>query len=302
MGHVLVTGASGYLGQWACASLRKAGASVRGLARSPKPAVLSSDVAWVRGDVTSGVGLEEAARGCTHVLHLACLPFGASGRSPVDAEQINALGTVRMLEAARIAGVRHFVYASTAYVYGSRARAPSDEADVPHPDSPYGASKLAGENWCEAYARAGVFSACTLRIFNVYGAAADGSPRPTVETVFLRELLAGRSPVVRGHPDSGRDFVHVSDVMCAFEKAIAGAVGTFNVGTGTVRTLVEVAEEAAHAARVDLLPRVEVTGEPPTRLWADTRRAARDLRFEARVSLAEGLVGLVSTVSSAVAR
>jgi UDP-glucose 4-epimerase len=283
--RVLVTGASGYLGQWACLGLREAGHEVRGYARSPRP--LALDVDWVQGDIADGTRLDEAVRGCARIVHLATLAHGPSGRDPIEAERVNSLGTARLMVAARGASVPHVVYASTAYVYGSCARSPYREEQPAYPDTPYGVSKLAGEIWCEAYARAGYLTTCTLRIFNVYGPAADGSPRSSVETLFLNSVKQGRRPFVT-HPDSARDFIHMSDVVRALRMGL-DAQGVYNIGTGAVTSLPELARMIAELAGVRVDPEIATTDEPPTRIWADPRRAASELGFTARIPIAEGL-------------
>jgi UDP-glucose 4-epimerase len=133
-----------------------------------------------------------------------------------------------------------------------------------------------------------------LRLFNVYGAAADGTSRPTVEALFLRQLCQGQRPQVRGHPQNGRDFIHVHDVVRAICLALTRPAwaGAVNIGTGILTTLVDLARMAAHALGQTIEPEIIETGEPPIRFQADTTRAQALLGFRTEMTLQAGLYEL----------
>jgi len=292
MNRVLVTGASGYVGQHLSKYLAEAGWQVRGLARSPRPASLSlPPVEWAQGDVTTSETVEQAITGCVAVVHLACLPIRTSAQDPAEALRINTGGTVCVLEAARRAGVERVINASTGQVYGGRAPLPNSEAQSPQPDSAYAASKLSGEIWGEAYARLHGLAVLSLRLFNVYGQALDGAPRPSVETKMLERLRQGLPPLVRGNLQTGRDFIHVRDVVRAIAQALAGPApqGVLNVGTGILTTLTELARVLADIMGTHLEPELEDDGQPARRFQADTARASAELGFRAEILLPDGL-------------
>lgn len=292
--RVLITGANGYIGQHLAVALAEAGWQARGLSRSPRPSQWNGE--WVQGDVTDAQAARGAVAGCAAVIHLACLPLEASARDPLEAHRVNAGGTLQVLEAARQARAERVIYVSTGQVYGGHSRLPNAEIDLPQPDSPYAASKLCGEMWCQAYARAYGMPMQILRLFNVYGATADGSLCPTVESIFLRRLRQGQPPQIRGNLESGRDFIHVQDVVRAIELALHSPTweGAVNVGTGVLTTLVELARLTAQVAGKPLEPEIVESDEPAVRFQADTRRAQALLGFQAQVGLEEGLGGLAS--------
>ncbi|HEX6513417.1 MAG TPA: NAD(P)-dependent oxidoreductase [Chloroflexota bacterium] len=292
MPRVLVTGAGGLVGQHLCRRLLEAGWTVRGFGRSPRPPTLEG-VEWLQGDVTDAASAARAAASCEATVHLACLPLGASNQDPWQALRINTGGTLNLLQAALEGGVERVVFASSGQVYGGHGPLPNREADVPRPDSHYAASKLAGEAWCEAF-RARGLSVCMLRLFNVYGPSLDGRPRNTVEVLFLQAARRGQRPIIDGNRDTGRDFIHVRDVVEAIYLALShrDAQGPIIVGTGVCTSLAELAILAARVCHTQVEPEVGGPLGPPIRFQADTQRAQDELGFRATIDLASGLPGL----------
>jgi len=288
--RVLVTGASGYIGQHLVQSLLKDDIAVRGFSRGPRPVGLSS-IEWRQGDVRRLADVEQAVRGCNAVVHLACLPLGQSWQDPLNGFHVNALGTLNVLHAAKAAGVRQVVYTSTAQVYGVVDHLPVTEKVPTQPVSPYAASKLCGEVLCTTFTCCYGLGTVVLRLFNVYGTPVDGSERPTVETVFVRRVAQGLPPVIKGDPEEGRDFIHVSDVVRAILLALdMGVTGEIiNGGSGVMTTLLELARLVIEISGAQMNPVVEKTDARPMRLQADVRKARRVLGFEAEISLSEGL-------------
>lgn len=288
--HVLVTGASGYIGQHLIESLLKDDVAVRGFSRGPRPVGLSA-VEWQQGDIRRLADVQQAVQGCDAVVHLACLPLGQSLQDPLSDFHVNALGTFNMLYAARAAAIHQVVYTSTAQVYGYPERLPVGEEDATQPASPYAASKLCGEVLCTTFTRYYGLNTIVLRLFNVYGAPVDGSKRTTVEAVFVRWVAQGLPPVIKSDPEEGRDFIHVSDVVRAIRLALdlGGTGEVINVGTGVMTTLLELARLVIAIPGAEMSPVVERTGVRPMRIQADVRRARQVLGFQAEISLAEGL-------------
>jgi UDP-glucose 4-epimerase len=128
-------------------------------------------------------------------------------------------------------------------------------------------------------------------LFNVYGTPVDGSERPTVEAIFVRRVAQGLPPIVKGNPEKGRDFIHVSDVVRAIRLALdmewTGEV--INVGTGVMTTLLELARLIIAISGAKISPVVERTDVRPMRIQADVRKARQVLGFQTEISLLEGL-------------
>src|SRR5262249_35215763 len=151
----------------------------------------------------------------------------------------NATGTLQVLERARRAGVRRVVYAASSAAYGDAPGLPKVESMPPAPISPYGASKLAGEQYCQVYARAYGLAAGCLRYSNVFGPRKDPkSEYAAVIPKFITTALAGESPRIFGDGTQSRDFCHIDNVIEANFKAASAqgarvSGGVFNVACGT---------------------------------------------------------------------
>lgn len=290
MARVLVTGAGGYIGQHLCLALARDNWQVRGLGRSKCPEALAG-MDWVEGDITLPDVATRSVEGCRYLIHLACLPLAASAQDPVQALRMNVEGTIRILEAVRQLPMERLVFASSGQVYGGQSALPNAETDGPAPDSPYAASKLSAEIWCQASARAFGVPVQILRLFNVYGADVSGRLRPTVETLFLQRLAHHQAPQIRGNPSSGRDFVHISDVVSAMARALQAPVDGLpvNVGSGVLTSLTQLADTAAHVMGSHREPEILESPEMPVRFQADTARAQKLLGWQASTSLADGL-------------
>ena len=290
MARVLITGAGGFIGQHLSLALMKSGWDVRGIGRSTRPPLLSG-IEWMTGDILDRSFGDAAVAGSDIVIHLACLPLRESAQDPVLASRINTEGTLRVLEAARRSGVKRFIFTSTSQVYGGGSPLPNKESDPPRPDSAYAASKYTAEIWCEAYRQMYAMPVLILRLFNVYGLSADGTPRPTVETLFLQQVKDGRQPIITGNPQSGRDFTHVEDVVRAIVMALSGVPweGPMNIGTGVMTTLNELAHLALELYGRKIQFNASSARELPYRLQADASRARNGIGFKAEVCIENGM-------------
>jgi UDP-glucose 4-epimerase len=186
-----------------------------------------------------------AVRGCDRVLHLAAIASVAlSFADPVTTAAVNVTGTANVLAAARRAGVRKVVFASSCAVYGTAAELPIGETAATQPESPYAESKLAGEELCRAACEGGGLDAGVLRFFNVYGPRQDpSSDYSGVIAIFMERLSRGGTCTVYGDGRQTRDFVYVADVVGACRAALDGPVlgaAPVNVGTGVETSLRDV--------------------------------------------------------------
>ena len=206
--QILITG-GGFLGQRLARSLLDAGHVVRILDVAARPA--SADFEWHVGDVASFDDIAHALEGCAHVIHLAALLTPACAADPLRGAQVNLIGTLNVFEAARRAGLKHVVYASSAGVYGP------DDASQPLPTTLYGTWKLAAEGMARAYWAAHGISSVGLRPLVVYGAgrAIGGSAGPSLA---CRAAAHGEAYDI---PFTGRTgLVYVDDVVRAFAAAL----------------------------------------------------------------------------------
>jgi UDP-glucose 4-epimerase len=300
MGVYVVTGGAGFIGSNIVCRLAQDGHEVRVLddlstGHRENLADLAGTVDLREGTILDAALLEETFAGADCVFHQAAMvSVQQSVDDPAAAQAVNADGTLCVLTAARQAGVRRVVYASSCAVYGSDPTLPKREDMAPCPQSPYAASKLAGEHHCRAFAQAGGLETVALRYFNVYGPRQDPSSQyAAVIPAFISHLLAGESPTVYGDGEQSRDFVFIGDVVQANLRAAEapGAGGAVvNVGCGGRHTLNEL---------IALLQRL--TGHDVKPIYADARpgdvrhsqadiaRARQVLGYEPRTTLEEGL-------------
>jgi UDP-glucose 4-epimerase len=292
--RVLVTGGAGFIGSHVVDALLDAGeevAVVDHLRRSPRP--------WVGEALRRGVGLHvadvrdlgavrqafEAARPEV-VLHLAAqVDVRRSVADPAFDAQVNVAGTVSVLEAARAAGARRVVLASTAAVYGDPDRVPTAEDAPVAPLSPYGTSKAAAEWYLAQYSRLHGVSTLALRMANVYGPRQDPRGEAGVVAIFCGAAVAGRRATIFGDGRQTRDYVFVDDVVRAWLVAAASEVtGALNLATGTETTLRDLA--AALELDADHAP-----GRPGEvrRSCLRPTAAAEALGWRATTPLREGL-------------
>jgi UDP-glucose 4-epimerase len=195
---------------------------------------------FVEGDIRDPKAVREAIRGCDVVFHLAAsVGNKRSIDFPIEDADINVLGTLRVLEAAREAGVRKMVVSSSAGIFGELKTLPIREDHPIEPDTPYGATKLCEEKLALAYARLYNIDVVCLRYFNVFGPNQRFDAYGNVIPIFTFRMLAGEPITIFGDGEQTRDFVNVRDVVQANLKA-AGAIGVsgaFNIGSGSRITI-----------------------------------------------------------------
>jgi UDP-glucose 4-epimerase len=262
---VLVTGGSGFIGSHVVERLGSLGARPRVLddfstGHRRNLDGLGVDVDVVAGSILDPEALGRAMDGVHAVVHLAAMvSVPQSVAEPQRCQEVNVVGTVRVLEAARAAGAARLVFASSSAVYGESPRLPSRESDPIDCVSPYAASKAAGEAFVTAYGRCYELATASLRFFNVFGPRQDPrSPYAAAIAAFADAIREERAPTVFGDGSQTRDFVPVTDVARAILLAAArpepprGEV--HNVGTGTRRSLLDVIEMLGAAAGRTVTP------------------------------------------------
>src|SRR2546421_79594 len=297
MSKVLVTGGAGFIGSNLVRLLLDEGREVTvydNLSSGYRQNVEAMPGArFVEGDVRDAERLTEAMRGADTVFHLAASVGNTrSIEHPVDDSEINVIGTLRVLEAARALGVRKVVFSSSAGMFGELKFLPIREDHPVEPDSPYGASKLAAEKMCLAYAKLYELEAVALRYFNVYGVNQRYDAYGNCIPIFAHRMLRGETVTIFGDGEQTRDFVNVRDVARAnlLASEARGVSGAFNVASATSITINRLVELMSEASGL----RPEVVYGPPRKgdvrhSRADITAAHASLGFEPSVGMTEGL-------------
>jgi len=247
----------------------------------------------VEGDVRDRAALGAAIDGCEAVFHLAASVGNArSIAHPIEDSEINVIGTLRVLEAARAHGVRKVVFSSSAGIFGELKTVPIREDHPVEPDSPYGASKLGAEKLCLAYAKLYPLECVCLRYFNVYGVNQRYDAYGNVIPIFAHRALRGLPLVIYGDGEQTRDFVNVQDVaMANYRAAMArGVSGAFNIASGTRISINALATLLADASGVPATVEHAAPRQGDVRhSLADISAARAAFGFEPSVPLDRGL-------------
>jgi UDP-glucose 4-epimerase len=250
-------------------------------------------VRFVEGDVRDAATVAACAAGAEVIFHLAASVGNTrSIEHPIEDSEINVLGTLRVLEAARQAGVRKVVFSSSAGIFGELKTLPIREDHPVEPDSPYGASKLGAEKLCLAYAKLYPLEAVCLRYFNVYGVNQRYDAYGNVIPIFAHRMLHAQPVIIFGDGQQTRDFVNVRDVAQANYRAALsrGVSGAFNVASATRVTIDELVELMIGASGIQPL----VEHGPPRQgdvrhSLADISAAAKAFAYNPTVTLEVGL-------------
>jgi UDP-glucose 4-epimerase len=311
MNHVegakcLVTGGAGFVGSAIVDQLLEAGAAevrvldnfVRGNMSNLSQAFEKGGVRVIEGDVSDRAVVDKVVKGVDYVFHQAALRITRCAEAPREAVAVLIDGTLNVLDSAVRHGVKKVVAASSASVYGEPSYLPIDEAHPFNNRTMYGAGKIAGEQMLRAYYTSSDLPYVAFRYFNVYGPRMDITGVYTEVLVrWLDAIESGKPPLIFGDGRQSMDFVFVEDVARANLLAAQSDVTdeVFNVGTGVQTSLNELCDLLLRLSDSKLRPEYR---EARTVANVQTRRAAvekakRELGFEARVSLEEGLQELI---------
>lgn len=299
MRTVLVTGGAGFIGSHLVEALIERGDRVRVLdnmstGRRENLAAWIRQIELIEADLLDSEQVQRACRGVDCVFHQAALAsVPLSMERPLDTHAACATGTLVLLDAARRQGVRRVVYAASSSAYGDQPTSSKRETDLPSPISPYGAAKLAGELYCQAFAHMGL-ETVALRYFNVFGPRQDpSSPYSAVIPLFITAMLSGRQPVIFGDGQQSRDFTYVADVvqgnlLAADAPHVSGRV--INVAAGRAVSLLDLIGMLNKLLGTNVSP-VHAPPRPGDirESLADISLARRLLGYEPRVNCEEGL-------------
>jgi len=252
-------------------------------------------VELVVGDILDKSLAVAASVGCDVIVHFAAnTGVGPSVDDPRADMEANVIGVFNYLEAARINNTSRFVFASSGAPAGE-VEPPIHEELPPHPVSPYGASKLAGEGYCSAYYRTFDISTVCLRFGNVYG---PGSVhKASVVAKFIKAAISGETLEIYGNGSQTRDFLYIDDLIDAvFKAATTPNIGgeTFQIATGRETTVGEMVEElviqmqSVGVENIKLINGEKRLGDVQ-RNFSDISKAERELGWSPKVNLSQGL-------------
>jgi UDP-glucose 4-epimerase len=294
--RILVTGGAGFVGATLVRQLAEAGQLVRVLdnySTGDAAHLAGVDAEQIEGDIRDADALDAALAGVDAVVHLAAAgSVIMSIADPAANFDVNVLGTFRVLDAARRAGVERTVQASTGGALIGNATPPVDEFSLPKPISPYGASKLAGEGYAHAFAAAYGLRTVALRFANVYGPWSE--KKQGVIQMFFRAIRAGEPLVIYGDGSASRDYTHVDDIARAIGLALDRDVpgGTvLHIASGvetTVRELADLCRAAAGAPDHPVEYRPARAGEVG-RNFASYDLASKELGYAPSIAREEGI-------------
>lgn len=298
--NFLVTGGAGFIGSNIVEELLRRGERVRVLdnfstGKRENLAAFQERIELVEGDLRDLSTVRRAVEGVDYVLHQAALPsVPRSVDDPLENDAVNVTGTLNLLVAARDAGVRRVVFASSCAVYGDEPTLPKREDMLPQPKSPYAVSKLAGEHYCRAFSEVYGLETVALRYFNVFGPRQDpASDYAAVIPLFITRMLRGQAPTIHGDGLQSRDFVYVADVVQAnlLAATVPGVAGhVFNIAGGERYTLLDLIRVLNDVLGTDIVPVHDAPRPGDVRhSQADIGAAQQALGYRVVVDFAEGL-------------
>jgi nucleoside-diphosphate-sugar epimerase len=313
MAFYLVTGGAGFIGSHLAEFLADRGHRVRVLdnlltGRFENMASFLDRVEFIQGDIRDIATCRRAVEGVDYILHQAALPsVPRSIENPGLAHDINVNGTLNILIAARDAGVRNVVLASSSSVYGDDPELPKREGREGRPLSPYALTKLVNEKYGRMFFELYGLRTVSLRYFNVFGPRQDpASQYAAVIPLFITSVLNGKAPVIYGDGEQSRDFTYVANVVEANITAAecgAGAGEVFNVACGESLTVNGLLAAVNRVLGADVRPRYEDPRPGDVRhSLADIARAREVLAYAPRVTFEEGLRRTAAWYRSALGR
>ena len=294
--NALVTGGAGFIGSNLVRLLLEKGFRTRvldNLTTGYAKNLAHMDVEFVQGDVRDARTVENALKGTDVVFHLAASIGNVKSLSnPQEDSEVNVVGTINVLEAARKNGVRRIVYSSSAAIFGELLTMPIAEDHPQNPDSPYGVSKLAGEKQVLCFGRLYDLTVICLRYFNVYGINQRYDAYGNVIPIFANCLFTKSPLTIYGDGDQTRDFVNVKDVARANLLASTKAQnsGVYNVGCGRNITINQLAAYVQDASGIA----TSVQHGPPRKgevrhCRADISKLVNDFGFQPDADIVAGL-------------
>jgi len=255
--RILVTGGAGFIGSHLIEKVLALGAYVRcldnfstGKHENLEPFKTNPNFQLLEGDIRDFEVCKKAVKDCDAVSHQAALgSVPRSLKDPISSHEVNVSGFLNMLEASRLAQVKHFVYAASSATYGDADALPKIESEIGEPLSPYAATKLFNEIYAGVYFKNYGFNTIGLRYFNVFGPRQDpeGSYAAVIPK-FISSFMEGESPVINGDGSFSRDYTYIENVVQANLLALTATKKRslneiYNIAYGEQTTLLELVRE-----------------------------------------------------------
>jgi nucleoside-diphosphate-sugar epimerase len=298
----LVTGGAGFIGSNIVAELLQRNEKVRVLdnfSTGKRENILlyqgNPNLQIIEGDLRSFHVVRDAVKGVDFVLHQGALPsVPRSIHDPITTNDVNILGTLNVLEAAKEFKVKRVVFASSSSVYGDSIALPKTEDLAVAPLSPYAVSKFAAERYCQIYYQIYGLETVCLRYFNVFGPNQDPTSQySAVIPKFIQSIHKGVQPIIYGDGSQSRDFTYVTNnvdanLLACTAPGVSGEV--FNIACGVKYTLNELVAEINRVFGKDVKPiyEAERTGDVKHSM-ADISRAEQKLNYQVKISFSEGI-------------
>lgn len=308
--RIFITGGAGFVGSYVTEQLIEAGAGeiiivdnfFRGSRENISGAVSSGKVKVIEGDIRDAALMKELAKGVDYCFHLAALRITHCAAEPRQALEIMYDGTFNVLEACVANHVKKFIFASSASVYGQAEVFPTTEQHHPYNNyTLYGAAKMANELMCRSFAQMYQLPFVALRYFNIYGPRMDTFGKYTEVLIRWYHLIKeGKAPVIFGDGSQTMDFIYIEDIARASVLGLkADAVNqAYNIAFGKETSLKELCCALLAAMGSNLQPSFVPVPEERKKVevmrrLADVSKARREIGFEAKIDLDEGLRRLV---------
>jgi UDP-glucose 4-epimerase len=262
--RIMVTGGAGFIGSNLAVALIENGHEVvviddlsSGYKKNLQPVMDSID--FIKGSVIDKKLLEKSMRKVDAIFHTAAVAsVQRSIDQPAYCHEINVVGTINVLEAARRNHAKKVVFSSSAAVYGDRPDLPKKETSIPDPRSPYAADKLACEYYMKLYHDLFGIQTLSFRYFNVFGENQDPtSEYAAVIPLFIRSMLEGKAPVILGDGTQTRDFTYILDLVNGMQKALDHDLdgSVVNLATGKKASLLDLISSLNSILRTDISPK-----------------------------------------------
>jgi UDP-N-acetylglucosamine/UDP-N-acetyl-alpha-D-glucosaminouronate 4-epimerase len=300
MANYVVTGGGGFIGSHIVEELIRRRETVKVIdnfstGKRENVAPFQKDAEIIESDIADATNLVELFKGADYVIHQAAIPsVPKSIINPVKSHHANVNGTLNVLIAARDAGVKRVVYASSSSLYGDSPTLPKHEGMMPNPLSPYGAQKLFAEMYCQVFTKAYKLETVSLRYFNVFGPRQDSTSQYSgVLALFIPAVLQDRRPSIYGDGLQSRDFTYVQNVVEANllsckAPGVAGQV--FNIACGDRITVNSMLQQINKITGKDIAPiYAESRAGDIKHSQAEISRAKELLGYQPKVTFEEGL-------------
>lgn len=297
----VVTGGAGFIGSHMTEALLKRGYTVRafdnlstGFVRNLEG--MKGNLDFLKGDLRNEKDVRKAVKHADYIIHIgANRAVLRSVDNPLETNEVNVTGTLKLLVAARDAKAKRLIFSSSSSVYGNTKKFPSEETDIPNPESPYAASKIMGEYYCRQFSSLYGFSTVSLRYFNVFGPRQNPESRySALIPIFIDCLIKRIRPEIHWDGRQSRDFTYVDNVVEGNLRAMKapGVSGqVFNIACHEENSVMDVwnaLKEILDIYDVEPIFKPKRAGDV-RRTFADIKKAKRLLHFKTQKNFYEGL-------------